>query len=154
MYQNLDDKEIEFILENNYIGYLGYIYLNKPYVVPITYFFDKKINAIICYSGDGHKMSSMKKNNAVSLQVAEIDSATNWKSILVHGTFKQLSGIDAKAHLHEFTSGITNVILEKDEKKVNFISEFSSKIHHDDIPTVFIIKIEQITGKKRKPVAL
>jgi uncharacterized protein len=154
MFKNLEEKEIEFILENNYIGYLGYIDLGKPYVVPITYFFEKEINALICYSGDGHKMSAMKKNNAVSLQVAEIDTVTNWKSVLVHGTFEPLSGTDARAYLHEFASGVKSVILEKDEKKVNFISEFSSKVHHDDIPTVFIIKIEQLTGKKRKPVAL
>lgn len=154
MFKNLEEKEIEFILENNYIGYLGYIDLGKPYVVPITYFFEKEINALICYSGDGHKMSAMKKNSAVSLQVAEIDTVTNWKSVLVHGTFEQLSGTDARAYLHEFASGVKSVIQEKDEKKVNFISEFSSKVHHDDIPTVFIIKIEQLTGKKRKPVAL
>jgi nitroimidazol reductase NimA-like FMN-containing flavoprotein (pyridoxamine 5'-phosphate oxidase superfamily) len=150
MFKNLEDKEIEFVLKNNYIAYLGYIYLDRPYVVPITYFFDKEINAIICYSGDGHKMSSMKKNNAVSLQIAVIESVTNWESVLVHGAFEQLSGIDAKVYLHEYASGVKNVILEKDHKKVNFISEFCAKIYNDIVPTVFIIKIEQITGKKRK----
>jgi hypothetical protein len=39
--------------------------------------------------------------------------------------------------------------MEKDHKQVNFISEFSSKIYNDEIPAVFIIKIEEVTGKKR-----
>lgn len=150
MFINLDDKKIKFILENNYVGQLGYIYQNRPYVVPITYYFDKENNHIICYSGDGHKMSAMRKNNAVSLQVAEISNVSNWQSVLVHGTFEQHFGSDAKAYLHKFSLGVKDVIMEQQHEKVNFISEFSSKIYNDNVPSVFIIKIEEITGKMRR----
>ena len=149
MYINLDDQEIRFILENNYIGHLGYIYLNKPYVVPITYYFDKEENSIICYSGEGHKINAMRKQNAVSLLVEEIESIGNWESVLVHGVFEEHIGSDAKAYLHKFSLGVKNIIMEKEHKKVDFISEFSSKIFNENVPTVFIIKIEGITGKKR-----
>jgi nitroimidazol reductase NimA-like FMN-containing flavoprotein (pyridoxamine 5'-phosphate oxidase superfamily) len=150
MFTNLDDKKMKFILENNYIGQLGYIYKNKPYVVPITYFYDKETNSLICYSGDGHKMNAMRKNNVVSLQVSEIDTVTNWQSVLVHGIFEQHFGSDAKAYLHKFSLGVKDVILEQQHKKVDFISEFSSKVYNEDIPTVFIIKIEEVTGKMRR----
>lgn len=149
MFKNLEDKEITFILENNYIGHLGYIYKSKPYVVPITYFFDKEINAIICYSGDGHKMNAMRKNNEVSLQVSDIDTITDWKSILVHGVFEQHFGSDAKAYLHKFSLGVKDIILEKEHRKANFISDFSSKIYKDNVASVFLIKIKEMTGKKR-----
>ena len=150
MFINLDDKEMAFILENNYLGGLGYIYQNRPYVVPITYYFDKESNAIICYSGKGHKINAMRKNKAVSLHVGEVVSAKNWKSVLVHGTFEQHFGSDAKSYLHKFSLGVKDVIMEQEHKKVNFISEFSSKTYKDDIPVVFLIKIEEITGKKRQ----
>lgn len=149
MFKNLEDKEIEFIIENNYIGQLGYVFKKRPYVVPITYYFDKKNNIIICYSGDGHKMNAMRKNNAVSLQIGDIESVTNWKSVLIHGSFEQIFGSTAKAYLHKFSLGIKDIILEKEHKKADFISEFSSKIYKDDIPAVFTIKIEGVTGKKR-----
>jgi nitroimidazol reductase NimA-like FMN-containing flavoprotein (pyridoxamine 5'-phosphate oxidase superfamily) len=149
MFINLEDKEIKFVLENNYIGHLGYIYQKRPYVVPITYYFNKENNTIICYSGKGHKIDAMRKNTAISLQIANIESVGNWKSVLVLGTFKQHFGSDAKAHLHKFSLGVKEVILEKERREVNFISEFSSKIYNDDIPIVFIIEIEEITGKKR-----
>jgi len=149
MFKNLEDKEVEFVLENNYIGQLGYIYNNRPYVVPITYYYDKVANAIICYSGDGHKMNAMRKNNAVSLQVSDIDTVIDWKSVLAHGTFEQHFGSDAKAYLHKFSLGVKDVIIEREHRKVNFIGEFSSKIYKDDIPAVFLIKIKEITGKMR-----
>ena len=150
MIKNLVQKEINYILENNYIGHLGYIYQGKPFVIPITYFFDIKNNCIICYSGDGHKINAMRKNNAVSLQVADIDSVNNWRSVLVHGIFEQHFGSDAKAYLHQFSLGVKDIITEKAHIKPNYISEFSSKIYKGDIPIVFLIKIEDITGKKRK----
>lgn len=149
MYINLDDLEIKFILENNYIGNLGYIYLNRPFVVPITYFFDKENNVIICYSGEGHKMNAMRKNNAVSLLVDDIESIGNWESVLVHGIFEEHFGSDAKSYLHKFSLGVKDVVLEKEHKKLDFISEFSSKIFNENVPSVFLIKIEGITGKKR-----
>ncbi|MDW5290880.1 pyridoxamine 5'-phosphate oxidase family protein [Formosa sp. PL04] len=151
MYTNLDYNKIEFILENNYIGHLGYIYHDRPYIVPITYFFNKENNSIICYSGEGHKMNAMRENHMVSLQVEEIQSIDNWKSVLAHGIFKQHFGSDAKSYLHKFSLGIKDVIMEKEFKKVDFVNEFSSKIKTDDVPTVFIIKIEEITGKMRQP---
>jgi hypothetical protein len=150
MFKNLEEIEIEFILENNYIGHLGYIYQNKPYVVPITYYFDKDSNAIICYSGEGHKITAMRKNTDVSLQVAEISTVNNWKSVLVHGKFEQHFGSDAKAYLHAFSLGVKDVIMEREHAKLDFISEFSSKIYKGDNPIVFLIKIEEITGKKRR----
>jgi hypothetical protein len=149
MITNLETKECQFILSNNYIGHLGYIFQNKPYVVPITYFFDEEKNHIICYSGEGHKIQAMRKNNQVSLQVAEIESVNNWKSVLTHGTFHLYFGNEAKAYLHEFSLGVKHVITEKEFQKVNFISEFSSKIYKDETPFVFLIKIEDLTGKKR-----
>ncbi|WP_418604308.1 pyridoxamine 5'-phosphate oxidase family protein [Hwangdonia sp.] len=150
MIKNLDLKESLFILENNYIGHLSYIYQNKPYVVPITYYFDQVNNAIICYSGEGHKIIAMRKNNAVSLQVAEISTVNHWKSVLVHGKFEQQFGSGAKAYLHAFSLGVKDVVMEKEQTKLDFISEFSSKIFKGDTPIVFLIKIEHITGKKRK----
>ena len=149
MYINLDDLEIKLILENNYIGNLGYIYLKKPFIVPITYFFDKENNVIICYSGEGHKMNAMRKNNAVSLLVDNIESIGNWESVLVHGIFEEHFGSDAKSYLHKFSLGVKDVVLEKEHKKLDFISEFSSKIFNENVPSVFLIKIEGITGKKR-----
>lgn len=150
MIKNLEQNEITFILENNYIGHLSYISQNKPYVVPITYFYDKTSNAIICYSGEGHKITAMRKNSNVSLQVSEISTVNNWKSILVHGKFEQHFGSDAKAYLHAFSLGVKDVIMEKEQTKLDFISEFSSKIYKGESPIVFLIRIEELTGKKRK----
>ncbi|MDJ0646862.1 MAG: pyridoxamine 5'-phosphate oxidase family protein [Flavobacteriaceae bacterium] len=150
MIRTLNSKENLQLLSTNYIGFLSYIYRNRPFVVPITYFYDKKNNVIISYSGNGHKIRAMRKHDQVSLEVAEIDSVNDWKSILVQGTFRQLQGSEAKAYLHEFSLGVKDLVIKKEGRSLDFISEFSSKIYRDDIPVIYTIKVEEITGRMRK----
>ncbi|MFD2915800.1 pyridoxamine 5'-phosphate oxidase family protein [Psychroserpens luteus] len=150
MIRTLKQNESSRLLETNYIGNLSYIYQNRPFIAPITYFFDKANDVIIGYSAEGHKINAMRKNNNVSLSVSGIDSVNSWESVLAQGTFVELSGSDAKAQLHIFSLGVKDLIINKEHRKLDFISEFSSKIYKDDLPIVFQIKIEEITGKMRR----
>jgi nitroimidazol reductase NimA-like FMN-containing flavoprotein (pyridoxamine 5'-phosphate oxidase superfamily) len=149
MIRTLNKIEREKILGDNYIGNLSYIYRGRPFIAPITYYYDKKNNQIIGYSAEGHKIRAMRKNINVSLNVSEIDSVNDWMSVLVQGIFIELEGSVAKAQLHEFSLGVKDLIMKKEHRKLDFISEFSSKIYNDDLPIVFTIKIEEITGKIR-----
>lgn len=149
MFRTLTEKESIALLMLNYIGNLSYIYGDKPFVVPITYFFDMKNGVVIGYSAEGHKIDAMRKYSNVSLSVSDIDSVNDWKSVLAHGTFQELSGSAAKAKLHQFSLGVKDLIINKEHRKLNFISEFSSKIYKDKMPIVFQIKVNEITGRMR-----
>ena len=150
MIRSLKEKECIHILINNYIGNLSYIYNGRPFIAPITYYFDEATKTIIGYSAEGHKVRSMRKNNNVSVGVSDVDSVNSWESVLVHGTFIELSGSEAKAQLHLFSLGVKDLIINKEHRKLDFISEFSSKIYKDDLPVIFHIKVDEITGKMRR----
>jgi nitroimidazol reductase NimA-like FMN-containing flavoprotein (pyridoxamine 5'-phosphate oxidase superfamily) len=105
---------------------------------------------IIGYSAEGHKVNAMRKNNNVSLGVSNVNSVNSWESVLAQGAFLELSGSEAKSQLHIFSLGVKDLIINKEHRKLDFISEFSSKIYKDDLPVVFQIKIEEITGKMRR----
>ncbi len=151
MIKDLKKRECIDILKKNYIGRLGYISKNSPYIIPITYFYyDHSNNSIICYSGEGQKIDAMRKNHAVSLEVDEIESANSWRSVLVHGEFEELHQVDAKHLLHEFAEGVKNIIAKKEHTIPHAIREFSSKMHQEKIPIVYRIKILEVTGKRQK----
>ncbi len=150
MIRTLNETERLKLLESNYIGNLSYIYRNRPYIAPITYFFNKKENLIVGYSTEGHKVNAMRKHNNVCLSVSNIDSVNSWKSVLAQGVFIEISGSEAKAKLHEFSLGVKDLIIKKEHRELDFISQFSSKISTDDLPVVFIIRIEEVTGKMRQ----
>lgn len=150
MIKHLDSKENEFILSRNYIGYLAYNYLNKPFVLPITYYYNSEKNNIICYSGKGHKIDALRKNNTVSMCVTDITAINDWKSIMVHGNYKEQSGSESLALLHQFSLGIKDLIIKNENKSLDYISQFSSKINSEDLPIIYTIEIESISGKMRK----
>ncbi|NNL02147.1 MAG: flavin mononucleotide-binding protein, partial [Eudoraea sp.] len=104
---------------------------------------------IIGYSAEGHKIDAMRKNDLVSLEVEEIKSVNNWRSVNVHGTFEELQGIDAKYLLHEFAQKVKKLVEQKEGSHPEFISEFSSKLYGQGIPIVYRINIQEITGKYR-----
>lgn len=147
---NLTDEERIHLLAHNYIGHLAYVYKGRPFIAPITYYYDKENNYVICYSAEGHKITAMRKQNAVALEVAEIQSVNNWNSIVVHGVYEEVDKSLAKAYLHDFSLGVKDLIIHKEQRELDFISQFSSKIYKNDVPIVFLIRIEEITGKKRR----
>ena len=149
MFRALNERESIALLMLNYVGNLSYIYRDKPFVVPITYFYDMENSVIIGYSAEGHKINAMRKNVNVSLSVTDIDSVNDWKSVLAHGTYQEIIGSAAKAKLHQFSLGVKDLIINKEFRKLNFISEFSSKIETDKMPIVFQIKVDDITGRMR-----
>ncbi|MCB0382908.1 MAG: pyridoxamine 5'-phosphate oxidase family protein [Psychroserpens sp.] len=148
MIRNLDKEDCELLLKQNYIGHLAYIFKDKPYVIPITYYYED--HRIICYSGEGHKIDAMRKHAPVALEVSDIESVDHWQSIAVHGRYEEYEGSTAKALLHSFSLGIKDIILKKEHRGLSFISEFSAKIANNDMPIVFVIHVEEITGKIRR----
>ncbi|TYB71515.1 flavin mononucleotide-binding protein [Bizionia gelidisalsuginis] len=149
MRRPLKDTENLRLLADNYIGNLAYISQNKPFVVPITYFYNKEKNAIIGYSAMGHKIRGMRENRDVSLLVTDVNSVSSWKSILVHGTYEELSNSEAKAQMHTFSLGVKHLVVNNEFRTVDFIEEFSSKIDTADYPIVFLINIDEVTGRIR-----
>ncbi|APQ16138.1 pyridoxamine 5'-phosphate oxidase family protein [Maribacter hydrothermalis] len=152
MRKNLDKTECKALLAQNYIGRLAYVSGGYPHIVPITYFYDSDTNTITSYSSEGHKIHEMRKNKAVCLFIDEIASITNWKSVLLQGTFEELSSIDAKHMLHEFSVGVKKVISDNYGEHPKYISEFSAKIDAEDTPIIFRIHINEITGKIRQTI--
>lgn len=150
MIQKLDTINSKLLLSQNYIGYLAYIFNKRPYVIPITYFYDVSHDSLLGYSGNGHKTRALRINRECSMAVSDVTSVSDWKSVLVHGSYHELDGSTAKINLHKFSEGVKDVIREKDQADPQFISEFSSKIYKDGPPIVFRIDIEEIIGRQRQ----
>ena len=149
MTENLNKEDCINVLSNNYLGYLAYIHEKKPFVIPITFFFNKKDNTIISYSNKGHKINAMNINKNVSLQVSKINAADNWESVLAQGEFETLEKNEANKSLHVFSNGIKEIIFRNEDKRIYFIGDFSSKKNKEELPIVFIIKVNKLTGRKR-----
>jgi uncharacterized protein len=146
---NMLKKDCFQILNNNYIAHLAYIYNNAPFIIPITYYFDQKENIIISYSNEGHKINALRLNPFVAIQLEEISSINDWKSVQVIGEFEELNGSEAKMQLHKFAQNVKIIMAIKEDKNPELIDSFSSKLNKGSIPIVYRIKVKEIIGKQK-----
>lgn len=145
----LSKEECFSILGDNYIGRLGYLHNSKPEIVPITFYFDNQKKTITSYSGAGRKIRSMRKDPNICLQADEIKNVQNWKSVMIIGTFQELSGSDAKITLRNFSDGVKGIISKKEHKDLSYLEEFSSKIKDSNELVIYQINIIEIKGMER-----
>lgn len=148
--ENLSEDKVHKLLADHCVGSLGYIAHNTPYVVPITYFYNKADQSIISYATEGHKITSLRENPQASLLVYHKEGMNWWRSVLIHGTFEELHQLDAKYQLKQFCEGVRKVLDKQGIKPSEFINEFSSKADSQDIPVVYRIKIQDWSARRRK----
>ncbi len=84
----LQDSEIDEFLASHRIGRLGCHFQGKTYVVPIQYRFQG--DHILCYSMEGMKLDYMRANPMVCFEVDQIESMSQWTSVILWGRFVEL----------------------------------------------------------------
>ena len=145
---DLSPLEIENLLREQTVGHLGCCDGSFPYVVPISYAYDGEY--IFCYSLEGRKIDVMRKNPNVCFQVDEMRDPANWKSVVVRGTYDELSNheqIDkAIASLVKRRLPVPSGIRTHLGQTWPFI-EISTSALEDITAVVFRIKLEEKSGK-------
>jgi hypothetical protein len=94
----LSRQEIDQVIGSQVIGRLGCHADGRTYVVPIVYAYDGE--AVYVHSYEGKKLQMMRKSPDVCLEVEDVHSPNDWKSVLAWGRFEELSGA-AAAHAYE-----------------------------------------------------
>ncbi len=91
MFGELTPGAIEALLHEEIVSRIGYVdRRGLPTIVPITYAYDGR--AIYGYSALGAKIENMAANPRVCVEIDRIDNASEWRSVLVRGTFELLDG--------------------------------------------------------------
>jgi len=136
MVQALSESQTRDLLQTASVGRLACIVEDGPYVVPISYIVEG--NSIYSHSLAGTKISAMRKNPRVCIQVDKIETALRWTSVLAFGTFEELTN-DEERHR----------IINKLLYRFPFLTPVESTIALDAGSTevvVFRIKIDKLTG--------
>jgi len=109
MLGNLPAKDIEEVLTHQVMGRIGCHDDNTTYVIPISYAYDGKY--IYGHTTNGMKIKMMRSNPSVCFEVEEIRDMANWKSIILWGTFEELSaGIERTNALQKLVDRILPLI--------------------------------------------
>jgi nitroimidazol reductase NimA-like FMN-containing flavoprotein (pyridoxamine 5'-phosphate oxidase superfamily) len=85
----ISQQECGELLKRVSIGRLACALDDQPYIVPVAFSYEP--DRIFIFSTVGKKIDSMRQNPKVCLQADEIGNRSNWTSVVVTGTYLELS---------------------------------------------------------------
>jgi nitroimidazol reductase NimA-like FMN-containing flavoprotein (pyridoxamine 5'-phosphate oxidase superfamily) len=85
----MSQQECSELLKRVSIGRLACSLDNQPYVVPVRFSYEP--DCIYIFSTVGKKIEWMRQNPKVCLQADEMGNLSNWLSVIVTGTYLELS---------------------------------------------------------------
>lgn len=94
MFGKLNDIEIDEFLAQEIVGRLGCFADDQVYIIPISYGYDGTY--IYAHTGAGMKLQMMRKNPQVCFQVDNISDLANWKSVVIWGSFEEITREEEK----------------------------------------------------------
>ena len=97
MLVTLKEDQARALLAEKRLGRLGCIVDDKPYVVPINYYYDEGF--IYSHSLPGLKISALRKNPHGCLQVDQIATDLKWQSVLALGRFEEITETENRAKI-------------------------------------------------------
>lgn len=132
MFGELTEEQIDQVLYQQLFGRMAMISSGKPYVVPVSYAFDGEY--LYFHSRGGRKIEAMRRSPHVCFLVDSIDHLDSWRSVIVNGTFEELTTAKAKDRAMKLLSDkldpllVTNIVRQPKaiepgvvEKKLNAI---------------------------------
>ena len=136
MIKNLSEEQSREVLHRERIARLGCIADGSPYVIPVNYIFDGE-NAYV-HSLPGRKVTAMRENPRVCLQVDEIEDEWNWKSVLAFGTYEEITNV--------FESSLAMGRLLARFPKLTPVESVIAEDAGAPTPIIFRIRVESVTG--------
>lgn len=92
--RDLNEAQIEHLLRTAIVGRIACIHPeeSRPYLVPLAYGYDGE--AIYGHSGPGRKLTNMRANPLVTIEVDTAEASDRWQSVIAEGRFEELSGAE------------------------------------------------------------
>lgn len=98
--EEMASDEAHALLERADYGHLGCARDNRPYVMPIHYAYQDP--DIYIFTTEGMKTEFIASNPEVCLQVEEVNSPANWKSVIATGKAERLTDKEEIEHAMQY----------------------------------------------------
>jgi len=155
MLSELTSDVIETMLANQYFGRIGCAAESRVLIEPLMYYYDGHV--IYGMTREGTKTHLLHKNPNVAFEIDEILSPYTWRSVVVEGTFEELSDDERDYALYLLQQRKIPVF---SDERFSYSGIDSSKSHKVIYPIVYRINISRKTGRcyqrypEQKPTSL
>lgn len=137
----LSREECLEVLHRNDLARLACVQDGQPYIVPVSFHVDG--GYVYGFSTVGQKVHWMRANPLVCLEIEEIDHRTHWTTVLVFGSYEELTDAheDAAARLRA-----QELFATRDRWWEPAIGKTPQKEPHAGV--VYRIRIHRLSGRR------
>ena len=131
------------LLERATLGRVACAHEGQPYITPMSVTYDA--NRLYSFSTLGQKITWMRANPHVCVEVEELVSPQDWATVIVIGRYQELTTEEERTYAHNLLErrpawwepGYSRTVMEGKERPLK--------------PVYFRILIDQITGHRGIP---
>ena len=140
----LNTEQIQNILRSQSICRLACCNEGKPYVVPISYYYDGM--HIYFETKTGKKVEIMRKNQNVCIQVDIINSMLHYQSVIAFGKYEELNMQETDIYRSELYKNIFTLM---SQTRIHLFEHASSATETTitEKPIMARVVISEMTGK-------
>jgi nitroimidazol reductase NimA-like FMN-containing flavoprotein (pyridoxamine 5'-phosphate oxidase superfamily) len=125
------------------LGRLACAHEGQPYITPMSFTYEA--NSLYCFSTIGQKITWMRANPLVCVEVEELVSREEWATVIVLGRYAELETTADRATAHDMLQrrpawwepGFAKTVIEGEERPLTGV--------------YFRIRIDKITGHRGIP---
>ena len=135
------------LLKRARVARLGYIHDSQPYIVPMLFAYD--VDYLYSFSTEGQKITAMRANPQVCVEVDDLVTTQQWETVIVLGLYEELPHTEehetSRAHAYALLQrrpawwepGYVKTIVDGKERPLESL--------------YFRIRIDQISGRRGLP---
>ena len=151
MVGSLTHSQMEHVLQSQLVGRIACHTGERLYVVPVSYVYQD--GYIYAHSKEGLKIAIMRKNPGVCFQVDAIEDMTNWRSVIVWGTYEELEREkDQRNALKIIVDRFVPYTTSESVRPAHGFSRAPEVIEKEKRAVVYRIKVIEMTGRFEKTV--
>ena len=131
------------VLDRIHVGRLGCTKNGQPYVVPVSFSFDRERGCVYSFSTVGQKVLWMRENPLVCLEVDDIQDTNHWQTVIIFGRYEEIQDSPEEAEARQRAEALF-------QQRVEWWLPAAGKVasHERHAVVVYRIHIDRITGRR------
>ncbi|MGM0579557.1 MAG: pyridoxamine 5'-phosphate oxidase family protein [Bacteroidota bacterium] len=148
MLGELTERQINDVLQTQFIGRIGCYANDRPYIVPIGYAYESPY--LFLRSKEGLKIDMLRENKEVCFQVDIIENMVNWRSVILWGIYEEITDEIEQEKAMSIIMDTMDPIMTSETLKPQDLPVAPISIKKERRAIVFRIKIVEKSGRFEK----
>jgi nitroimidazol reductase NimA-like FMN-containing flavoprotein (pyridoxamine 5'-phosphate oxidase superfamily) len=140
----LTGPECVEVLQRAHVGRLACARDGQPYIVPISFYFDKYDQALYSFSTVGQKIHWMRDNPRVCVETDDVADRFNWVTVVITGLYDELRDASEAARAKRRA---LKLFEEQPEFWLPGAAKLSSGVEHSAV-VVYRIQVVTMSGRR------